>query len=129
VRENRGARVPPCEFIDRLTSSGIARMKTYHVSRRSFLAAVATTPLAFRALVAGHAVHKKIPIGIQMYSVRDDEKRDLMGTLRGLREMGYECVEFWAPCFDWPAARAKEVRKQLDDLGLRCYSNHTAAKH
>lgn len=23
-------------------------------------------------------------------------------------------------------ARAKEVRRQLDDLGLRCYSNHTA---
>jgi hypothetical protein len=102
-------------------------MKTCHVSRRSFLAAVGTTPLAFQALAAERA--KKIPIGIQMYSVRDDEKRDLMGTLKGLREMGYECVEFWAPYFDWTVARAKEVRKQLDDLGLRCYSNHTATKH
>lgn len=64
-----------------------------------------------------------------MYSVRDDEKRDLTGTLKELREMGYECVEFWAPYFEWSVARAREVRKQLDDLGLRCYSNHTAVKH
>jgi sugar phosphate isomerase/epimerase len=104
-------------------------MKTSCVSRRYFLAAVGTTPLAFHALAAENAVRKKIPIGIQMYSVRDDEKRDLMGTLKALREMGYECVEFWAPYFDWTAARAKEVRKHLDDLGLRCYSNHTATKH
>jgi sugar phosphate isomerase/epimerase len=104
-------------------------MKTCSLSRRSFLAAVGTAPLAFRALAADHAARKRIPVGIQMYSVRDDEKRDLMGTLKGLREMGYECVEFWAPYYDWTAARAKEVRKHLDDLGLRCYSNHTAVKH
>ena len=102
-------------------------MKTRSISRRSFLAVVGTTPLAFHALAAERAV--KVPIGIQMYSVRDDEKRDLMGTLKALREMGYECVEFWAPYFDWTAARAKEVRKHLDDLGLRCHSNHTATKH
>jgi sugar phosphate isomerase/epimerase len=63
-----------------------------------------------------------------MYSVRDEEKRDLMATLGGLREMGYECVEFWAPYSDWTAARAKEVRQRLENFGLRCYSNHTAAK-
>jgi len=79
-------------------------------------------------LAAEPSARKRIPIGIQMYSVRDDEKRDLSGTLKGLREMGYECVEFWAPYFDWTPARAKEVRKQLDDLGLRCSSNHTSAK-
>jgi sugar phosphate isomerase/epimerase len=102
-------------------------MKTLNISRRSFLAAVGTMPLAFRAHAAERAA--KIPIGIQMYSVRDEEQRDLMGTLTALRAMGYECVEFWAPYFDWTVARAKEVRQRLDDLGLRCYSNHTAAKH
>jgi len=104
-------------------------MKTRSLSRRSFLAAVGTTPFAFRTLAAGDTPRRKIPIGIQIYTVRDDEKRDLMGTLKALSEMGYECVEFWAPYFDWTAARAKEVRKQLDDLGLRCYSNHTLPKH
>jgi sugar phosphate isomerase/epimerase len=104
-------------------------MKTCLFTRRSFLAALGTVPLALRSLAQADSSRKKTPIGIQMYSVRDDEKRDLMGTLKGLREMGYEGVEFWAPYFDWTPARAKEVRKQLDDLGLRCYSNHTAVKH
>lgn len=70
-----------------------------------------------------------MPIGIQMYSVRDEEKRDLMGTLKALRGMGYECVEFWAPYFEWTTDFAKAVRQQLDDLGLRCHSNHTSARH
>ncbi|HAB17366.1 MAG TPA: xylose isomerase [Verrucomicrobiales bacterium] len=64
-----------------------------------------------------------------MYSVRDDEKRDLVGTLKAVSGMGYECVEFWAPYFDWTQEKARQVRKQLDDLGLRCYSIHTSAQH
>jgi len=104
-------------------------MKTRRVSRRSFLAALGTAPLAVHALAAAPPPRKRVPIGIQMYSVRDDEKRDLTGTLKGLREMGYECVEFWAPYFEWTAARAREVRRHLDDLGLRCHSNHTSVNH
>jgi len=104
-------------------------MNSHSLSRRSFLTALGAAPLVANALAAEPSARKRTPIGIQMYSVRDDEKRDLMGTLKGLREMGYECVEFWAPYFDWTPARAREVRKQLDDLGLRCYSNHTSAKH
>lgn len=111
-------------------------MTTPQCSRRSFLGALSATALLpgllpgrHAAAAAAPAARKAVPIGLQMYSVRDDEKRDLFGTLKGLREMGYEAVEFWAPYFDWSIVRAREVRKQLDDLGLRCYSNHTGAKH
>lgn len=104
-------------------------MKTPCVSRRSFVSLLGSAPLALHSLATERISGRVVPIGIQMYSVRDDEKRDLMGTLKGLREMGYECVEFWAPYFDWTKERAKEVRKQLDDLGLRCHSIHTGAKH
>jgi sugar phosphate isomerase/epimerase len=104
-------------------------MNTHAVSRRSFLAALGAAPFVSCALAAEKPTRKQVPIGLQMYSVRDDERLDLMGTLKALREMGYECVEFWAPYFDWTTERAKEVRKQLDDLGLRCFSNHTGAKH
>jgi sugar phosphate isomerase/epimerase len=38
--------------------------------------------------------------------------------------MGYEVVEFYAPYFKWTSPYAKEVRAQLNDLGLRCYSTH-----
>lgn len=104
-------------------------MKTRTLSRRAFVTTLGAATLATSAFAAAPAGRKKIPIGLQMYSVRDDEKRDLFATLKGLREMGYECVEFWAPYFDWTPARAKEVREQIDDLGLRCHSNHTSVKH
>jgi len=104
-------------------------MKAHSCSRRFFLGLLGATPCLPHLLTAQTASRKAVPIGIQTYSVRDDEKRDLFGTLKGLREMGYECVEFWSPYYEWTPARAKEVRQQLDDLGLHCYSNHTSAKH
>ncbi len=104
-------------------------MDTHRLCRRAFLATLGAARSSFRGLAATAAARPKVPIGLQMYSVRDDEKRDLLGTLAALRKMGYEAVEFWAPYFNWPPARAKEIRRQLDDLGLRCYSNHTAREH
>lgn len=104
-------------------------MKTSTVSRRSFLTALGAAPFVSCALAAEKSTRNQVPIGLQMYSVRDDERIDLFGTLKGLREMGYECVEFWAPYFDWTMDRAKEVRERLNDLGLRCFSNHTGVKH
>jgi sugar phosphate isomerase/epimerase len=93
------------------------------LSRRSFLAAAsAAAPLALRGK------GKKIPIGLELYSVRDELKKDLMGALQGVAKMGYECVEFYAPYFQWSTDYAHQVRKQLDDLGLRCYSTHNDAK-
>jgi sugar phosphate isomerase/epimerase len=38
--------------------------------------------------------------------------------------MGYEVVEFYAPYSSWTPAYAKDVRKLLDDLGIRCNSTH-----
>jgi sugar phosphate isomerase/epimerase len=89
-------------------------------SRRSFLASAAS-PLLFGA-------GKHIPIGLELYSVRNELKADLMGTVRKVGEMGYECVEFYSPYFDWTPDYAKQVRKLLDDVGMRCYSTHNSAK-
>lgn len=38
--------------------------------------------------------------------------------------MGYQCVEFYDPYFQWTEAQAKQMRKLMDDLGIRCYSTH-----
>ena len=38
--------------------------------------------------------------------------------------MGYECVEFYAPYYTWTPEYAKQVRAQLDRLGMKCYSTH-----
>src|SRR4029077_1902434 len=88
------------------------------ISRRSLLA---------QAVVASAASKKThIPIGLELYSVRDELKKDLMGTVRGVAKMGYEVVEFFSPYFEWTPAYAKEVRKLTDDLGIRCLSTHNS---
>ena len=99
------------------------------LSRRSFLALSAMIPWALQARASS-----SIPIGLEVYSVRDSFQRDPEGTLRSLAQMGYQCVEFYAPYYEWDEAQAKRMRKLLDDLGMRCYSTHndqeyfTAAK-
>jgi sugar phosphate isomerase/epimerase len=87
-------------------------------SRRSFVAALSAVPLAAAAKKAS------IPIGLELYSVRGELKKDLPGTLQEVAKMGYECVEFFAPYYEWTPDYAKQVRKQIDDLGLKCYSTH-----
>ena len=95
------------------------------LSRRSFLAFCAATPVwGSVSLPEG----KNIPIGLELYSVRDELEKDLMGTVQGVAKMGYECVEFYAPYYDWTIDYAKKVRKELDDLGLRCYSTHNSSE-
>ena len=61
-----------------------------------------------------------LPVGIQLYSVREDAKKDLYGTLKAIKEMGYQGVEF-AGLYDHPA---DEVRGMLDELGLVSVSSH-----
>ena len=56
--------------------------------------------------------------------MRDALKKDPEGTLRAVAGMGYQAVEFYAPYFEWTDAQAKQTRKLLDELGMRCYSTH-----
>jgi sugar phosphate isomerase/epimerase len=88
------------------------------VSRRALLAAAAAAPLAV------FAKNKSIPVGLELFSVRQELKKDLPATLSTVAKQGYECVEFFAPYFEWTTDYAKDVRKQLDDLGIKCYSTH-----
>ncbi|MBK9706616.1 MAG: sugar phosphate isomerase/epimerase [Acidobacteria bacterium] len=92
------------------------------VSRRSFLGMAAAAPLMFSA-----PVKTRVPVGIELYSVRDELTKDLTGTVRAVAKMGYEVVEFYSPYYEWTTAYAGEVRKLLDDLGIRCLSTHNGA--
>jgi sugar phosphate isomerase/epimerase len=64
--------------------------------------------------------------GVQLYSVRDDMKKDPLGTLQQLSKMGYKHVEH-ANYVDrkFYGYSAKEFRKVLNDLGLKMPSGHT----
>lgn len=63
----------------------------------------------------------KIPIGLQLFSVRHDVEKDLKGTLQAVAEMGYAGVEF----FGFPKHGAQELRGLLDEFDLACCGWHT----
>src|SRR5262245_18885446 len=91
-------------------------------SRRNFLAMGALLPWTLQTSAAGAS--GAVPVGLEMYSVRDALGKDPAGTVRAVAEMGYQGLEFYAPYFEWNAAHAKEMRKLLDDLVIRCFSTH-----
>src|SRR6266852_6747726 len=99
-------------------------MSPHSLSRRSFLALSATLPLSLRAFAA-----TSIPVGLELYSVRNAFKDDLTGTVRTVAQMGYQCVEFYAPYFDWTELQTRQMKKLLDDLGVRCYSTHNSSSY
>ncbi len=92
-------------------------------SRRSLLAGLSAAPVLLNA--AG----KKVPIGLELYSVRDMMAKDEVGTVKQVAALGYQCVEFYGPYFQWTPAQAKELRKVLDDTGMKCHSTHNAASN
>jgi sugar phosphate isomerase/epimerase len=94
------------------------------ISRRSFLAAAAATPLAL-AVPAG----KNIPVGLELYSVRDEMTKDTLATVRAIAKMGYEVVEFYGPYYAWTSDFVKDVRKLMDETGIRCNSTHNDARN
>jgi sugar phosphate isomerase/epimerase len=109
-------------------------MKNPSFSRRNFFSTTAmatvSAALAGRAVTSSStaaeapAAPKKVKVGLELYSVRGELGKDLTKTLNAVGKMGYEVVEFYSPYFGWKAPYAKEVRAQLDDLGMRCLSTH-----
>ena len=96
-------------------------------TRRKFLStsavsAMALLPGELRFLTGAPA--GAIPVGLEMYSVRNTMAKDLNGTVRAVAEAGYQGLEFYGPYYDWSVTQAKEMRKLLDDLRIRCFSTH-----
>lgn len=80
--------------------------------------------MAAAPLAAAMPKGKPIPVGLELYSVRNDLQKDLMGTVRRVASMGYQCVEFFSPYYEWTPEYARQVHAELDELGIRCYSTH-----
>lgn len=89
------------------------------VTRRTFIggaaavAAVASTKLSF-GMPLGLAP------GIQLYSVRQQMAQDFEGALAEVRGAGFTEVE----SASLPKKPAAEIRKALDNAGLKCVSSH-----
>jgi sugar phosphate isomerase/epimerase len=99
-------------------------MKQQTFSRRQF---IASSVLSAAAVAAGRgmaapAATGKIPISVQLYSVRGDIGKDFNGTLAGLAKMGFAGVEFAG--YGIYNGKAKELRAKLDELGLKAAATH-----
>jgi sugar phosphate isomerase/epimerase len=90
------------------------------ISRRQFVGS--TSALAFVALTGRGALASPLglPLGIQLYSVRQQMLEDLDTTLAAVRTAGYVEVE----AASLPKKSAKEIRAALDKAGLKCVSAH-----
>ena len=62
----------------------------------------------------------KIPIALQMFTLRNEADKDFVGTFRKVAEIGYAGVELAGDGGLTPQA----IRKLLDDLGLKPAGSH-----
>ncbi|MDI9519673.1 MAG: sugar phosphate isomerase/epimerase [Bacillota bacterium] len=63
---------------------------------------------------------KKLPIAYQLYCVRNEMARDVVGTLKKVKELGFDGVEF-AGFYDYSA---QDMKALLKDIGLEPVSSH-----
>jgi len=94
------------------------------VTRREFLGAAGVAGAALGlgvAPLAQAAAGKKIPVGLQLYSLREQCKTDLPGMLTAVSKIGYRGVEFAG----YHGRSAKELRTMLEDNGLFACGTHT----
>lgn len=105
-------------------------MASDNFSRRSFLTTGVSTALAVSAgsSLTAAAKGKKIPLGLELYSVRDVLEKDLMGTVRTVAKQGWETFEFYSSYFSWTTDYAKQVRALLDEVGVKCLSTHNGSE-
>jgi len=67
------------------------------------------------------AMAAHVPLGVQLYTVRERAEKDLSGTLKKVREIGYEEVELYGDSYTYPAAQLKYM---INEAGLRAPSGH-----
>lgn len=88
-------------------------------SRRNFLKTVGAVAACAAAPQLG-ARRLRTPVGLQLYSVRDQLAKDFAGTLEQVHGAGYSVVEA-AGYFDRTAV---DFRQAMKTAGLRCVSTH-----
>lgn len=92
-------------------------------TRRSFLQTAATATLGTAALLRGSralASPLGLPLGLQLYSVREQLPKDYLGTLKQVASLGFKEVE----AAGFFGHSPQEVRSAMGEAGLHCVSAH-----
>jgi len=69
----------------------------------------------------------KVPIALQLYSVRGEVQKDVVATLRSVAGLGFVGTEPWGyggEDLKWMGHDCHEIRMMLDDHGLICCGIH-----
>lgn len=90
------------------------------ISRRQFVGTTAAFAVLSFADRSASANPLGLPLGIQLYSVRQQMSEDLDAALAAVSAAGYTEAE----AASLPKKSAKEIRAALDKAGLRCVSAH-----
>lgn len=99
---------------------------SYSLPRRKFLqlSALGVACLSLGLNAQAREDKKKIPVGVQLYSVREECKKDFPGTLAQMAKIGFAGVEFAG----YWGRNAKEIRKMLNDNGIVACGSHTPSE-
>ncbi|AGB40795.1 sugar phosphate isomerase/epimerase [Halobacteroides halobius DSM 5150] len=62
----------------------------------------------------------KLPVAVQLYTLRDETEKDFIGVLEEIAQMGYQGVEFAG----YGGLTAEELKLHLDRLGLKSVGSH-----
>jgi sugar phosphate isomerase/epimerase len=65
----------------------------------------------------------KLPISVQMYTLRNEQKQDFLGTVKQVKQIGYDAVELAGTgnLKSYP-----DAKRALDEVGLKISGNHVA---
>jgi sugar phosphate isomerase/epimerase len=101
-------------------------MSSATMNRRTFLKASALSTVALGCLprlsVEASQSRQKPQIALQLYSLREDSKKDFDAVLAAVSALGIKGVEFAG--YHNYGGKAKELRQRLDDLGLLAAGTH-----
>jgi sugar phosphate isomerase/epimerase len=89
------------------------------MNRRNFL--ISSMAVLGYAATRTFAAEGPRPLGVQLYTMRNQVKKDLAGVLAAIREIGYDEVETYWDIYSHPAA---ELKRMISDHGLRAPSGH-----
>jgi sugar phosphate isomerase/epimerase len=95
------------------------------ISRRKFIqgSALSVAALGLRhALPLQAANAPKLPVALQLYSIRNDCAKDFDAALAEVAQMGFDGVEFAG--YHKYDGKPAELRKKLDELNLKVAATH-----
>ena len=93
------------------------------MNRRTFLGTLGAGVMAAPTMAQGFVQQRRIErIGMQLYTVREEANKDLLGTLKALQSIGYREVE----TAGFYGKSGKELRKLFADHGMTAPSAHSS---